>query len=318
MAKNTLSVLIPDIQNQELEIDIVGRTPLLVKRFDEKTQQGIEDKQAGIASRKKEPRNPKEECERARIKNDKGADCVKAIWFKKGMAAMAGYFGIPRGNVEQGIYVLGDLLPIKSQKPIMNTARVRVGQGTMAKTSLAYRPEFHGWTCKLRVGFDAAVITPHQVVSLLAHAGSKNGIGEWRPQKGGDYGRFDVFPAGASKAIIAKAQAEGAKAHKEAMAAEAATEKGRAQRKAAAKIRVEDATDAPKKKLGRPKKVESDVLAEGTGVPVKRKPGRPKKNEGAPMVANKVLRRPGRPKKTESDKDAAAAEIERLKQLHGF
>jgi hypothetical protein len=51
---------------------------------------------------------------------------------------------------------------------------------------------------------------------------------------------------------------------------------------------------------------------------VKRKPGRPKKSEGAPMVANKVLRRPGRPKKTDSDKNAAAAEIERLKQLHGF
>jgi hypothetical protein len=317
MAKNTLSVLIPDIQNQELEIDIVGRTPLLVKRFDEKTQQGIEDKQAGIASRKKEPRNPKEECERARIKNDKGQDCVKAIWFKKGMAAMAGYFGIPRGNVEQGIYVLGDLLPIKSQKPVMNTARVRVGQGTMAKTSLAYRPEFHSWSCKLRVGFDAAVITPHQVVSLLAHAGSKNGIGEWRPQKGGDYGRFDVFPAGASKAIIAKAKAEGAKAHKEAMAAEAVKEKGRAARKAAAGIVVEDASST-KRKPGRPKKGESDVLAEGTGVPVKRKPGRPKKSEGAPMVANKVLRRPGRPKKTDSDKSAAAAEIERLKQLHGF
>jgi hypothetical protein len=320
MAKNTLSVLIPEIQNQELEVDIVGRTPLLVKRFDEKTQLSIEEKQAGIASRKKEPRKPEEECERARIKDGKGNDCVKAIWFKKGMAAMAGYFGIPRGNIEQGVYVVGDLIPIKyaGRKPIMNTARVRVGQGTMAKTSLAYRPEFHGWSCKLRIGFDQSVITPHQVISLLAHAGGKNGIGEWRPQKGGDFGRFDVFPAGASKKLIAEAKAQGEKAHQEAMAAAKAKEVARGKRGKKA-IDVVDVTDdeAPvKRKSGRPKKnTESDVLADA---PAPKKMGRPKKHaNGVPTVANKVLRR-GRPRKEDSDKNAAAAEIERLKQLHGF
>lgn len=323
MAKNTLGILIPDIQTTELEVDIVGRTSLLVKRFDEKTQNDIADKQAGTASRSKAPRNPPEECERARIKNDKGEDCVKAIWFKKGMAAMGGYFGIPRGNVEQGVYVTGDLIPIKyaGKKPTMNTARVRVGQGGMAKTSLAYRPEFPGWSCKLRIGFDASVLTPHQVISLLAHAGSKNGIGEWRPQKGGDYGRFDVFPAGASKTIIAKAKAESAKRAQETMAAQAAKEAKAKRGKGAKAIDVVEVDDeAPKKKMGRPRKVDSDVMADAPEAPIKRKPGRPKKSEsnGVPTVANKVLRRPGRPKKADSNKSAAAAEIERLKQLHGF
>lgn len=318
MAKNTLGILIPDISTQELEVDIVGRTPLLVKRFDEKTQKDIEDKQAGVASRKKEPRKPEEECERARIKNDDDEDCVKAIWFKKGMAAMAGYFGIPRGNIEQGVYVVGDLIPIKyaGKKPIMNTARVRVGQGTMAKTSLAYRPEFHGWSCKLRIGFDASVMTPHQVISLLAHAGGKNGIGEWRPQKGGDFGRFDVFPAGASKAIIAKAKAEAEVRAKEAMAAQATKDAAKAKRGKKAAIDVVDASEeeAPTKRRGRPRK-NADVMADAPEAP---KRGRKKHANGVPTVANKVLRRPGRPRREDSDKSAAAAEIERLRQLHGF
>jgi hypothetical protein len=276
VAKNTLGILIPEINNQELEVDIVGRTSLLVKRFDEKTQEDIADKQAGTASRTKAPRKPAEECERARIRNEKGEDCVKAIWFKKGCAAMGGYFGIPRGNVEQGVYIVGDLIPIKyaGKKPIMNTARVRVGQGGMAKTSLAYRPEFPGWSCKLRVGFDASVLTPHQVISLLAHAGAKNGVGEWRPQKGGDYGRFDVFPAGASKSIIAKAKAEAAKRAEETMAVQAA-------------------------KMAKPKrgkKTDPSLMdaARVDETPVKRKPGRPRKSEtnGVATVANKTLRRP--------------------------
>jgi len=299
MAKNTLGIIVPDIQTTELEVDIVGRTSLLVKRFDEKTQDDIARKQGGNASRTKAPRVPEEECERARIKNTKGEDCVKAIWFKKGMAAMGGYFQIPRGNVEQGVYVVGDLIPIKftGKKPIMNTARVRVGQGGMAKTSLAYRPEFPGWSCKLRIGFDASVLTPHQVVTLLAHAGAKNGVGEWRPQKGGDYGRFDVFPAGASKKIIEQARAAAQIAAKETMAAQAAKDdakvaRGRAK---AAKDGIE-VVDAPKKKLGRPKKVvEASALDDAP--PMKRKPGRPKKSESNGVtVANKVLKRPpGRP-----------------------
>lgn len=324
MAKNTLGILIPDIQNTELEVDIVGRTSLLVKRFDEKTQNDIADKQAGTASRSKAPRNPPEECERARIKNDDGEDCVKAIWFKKGMAAMGGYFGIPRGNVEQGVYVAGDLIPIKyaGKKPIMNTARVRVGQGGMAKTSLAYRPEFQGWSCKLRIGFDASVLTPHQVISLLAHAGAKNGVGEWRPQKGGDYGRFDVFPAGASKALIAKAKAESAQRAQEALAAQAAKEARAGKRGKGAKAIdvVETADEAPKKKLGRPRKnADVDVMADAPA-PTKRKPGRPKKSDSVPMVANKVLRRPGRPKKTvDIDVDNLTPEQQaQLRKKFGF
>lgn len=243
MAKQTLNVSIPEINNQELVVDIVGRTNLLVKRFDEKTQQGIEEAQQGVAKRKKEPRVPQEEFERARIRDTQGRDCVRVIWFKKGMAAMGGYFGIPRGNVEQGVYIVGDLVPIKSKKPVLRTDRVRVGQGGMAKTSVAYRPEFADWSCQLRIGFDASVITPHQVISLLSHAGSKNGIGEWRPQKGGDFGRFDVFPAGASKKLLAESK-------REAPAPAAPKKPGRPRKNVIAEVEemIEDTVKAPARK----------------------------------------------------------------------
>lgn len=296
MAKNTLSINIPEINNQELTVDIIGRTPLLVKRFDEKTQQGIEDAQQGVAKRKKDPRKPEEECERARIRNVKGEDCVKAIWIKKGMAAMGGYFGIPRGNIEQGVYVVGDLLPIKhsGKKPIMNTARVRVGQGGMAKTSVAYRPEFQDWKCLgVRIGFDASVLTAHQVISLLNHAGGKNGIGEWRPQKGGDYGRFDVVPAGASKKLIEDMKRNAPKATNVAMPMAAAS--------------------AAPKKIGRPKK--EPILVVDADAPKKR--GRPKKSESDGLVANKVLRRGRPPKNAPKSKDDALAQVEALRKQWG-
>lgn len=295
MAKNTLSIVIPEIMNQELIVDIVGRTPLLIKRFDEKTQQGIEEAQQGVAKRKKEPRQPAEECERARIKDEKGRDCIRAIWLKKGMAAMGGYFGIPRGNVEQGVYVVGDLLPIQfhGKKPIMNTSRVRVGVGSMAKTSVAYRPEFRGWVVKgVRIGYDASVLTPHQVISLLQHAGGKNGIGEWRPQKGGDFGRFDVVPAGQSKKLIDEARAAALK-----MAAADAKKPGKGKKRDI----VSDVENMLEQTVGKPKRgrKKNDGVEIVADAPVKRGPGRPRKTP-APAVANKVLRR-GRPPKAKGD-----------------
>ena len=288
MAKNTLSIHIPEINNQELVVDIIGRTPLLVKRFDEKTQQGIEEAQQGVAKRKKEPRKPEEECERARIKNEKGHDCIRAIWVKKGMAAMGGYFGIPRGNIEQGVYIVGDLLPIQhsGKKPIMNTARVRVGMGGMAKTSVAYRPEFRDWSVKgVRIGFDASVLTAHQVISLLNHAGGKNGIGEWRPQKGGDYGRFEVVPAGASKKLLEEAK------------------------------RQAPPPAAPKKRGRKPSK---DVVAEieegleaAAPAPARARAKKPK------MIAAKTVRRPRAPKAAAGPSEIEAT-IAAMKKNHGF
>jgi hypothetical protein len=206
MAKNTLGIVIPEPANNEFEVEIIGSTSLIEKDFSAKDLKSIEDGQQGVAKPKKEPRKPKEEFERARIRNSAGQDCVKTIWFKKAMAAMGGYFGIPRGTVEQGIYVIGDLIPIKhsAKTPTMRSDRVNLNQGMVKKTSVAYRPEFHNWSCKLRIGFDSSVLTPQQVLSLLAHAGMKNGVGEWRPQKGGDHGRFTVLPVGKHKTATPK------------------------------------------------------------------------------------------------------------------
>lgn len=66
---------------------------------------------------------------------------------------------------------------------------VRVGMGT---ADIRYRPEFVDWRIPVTLKINASVISPEQVANLLNIAGFGVGIGEWRPEKNGQYGRFHV------------------------------------------------------------------------------------------------------------------------------
>ena len=61
---------------------------------------------------------------------------------------------------------------------------------------LRFRPEFRNWKAELLVKFDADRVTVEQIANLLNHGGQTVGVGEWRPEKNGTFGTFQV---GASK-----------------------------------------------------------------------------------------------------------------------
>lgn len=54
------------------------------------------------------------------------------------------------------------------------------------------RPIFPRWACQVQVRFKVDPLTEAQVVNLLGAAGIIVGVGDWRPQKGGSYGRFEI------------------------------------------------------------------------------------------------------------------------------
>jgi len=54
------------------------------------------------------------------------------------------------------------------------------------------RPMFVGWKCILPVQFDGNVINQEQIINLINYAGWHIGVGAWRPQNMGTYGRFEV------------------------------------------------------------------------------------------------------------------------------
>lgn len=67
-------------------------------------------------------------------------------------------------------------------------AIVSVGQAKILRT----RPIFDGWSLETTIMFDGTVINRDLVIQAAEDAGRLVGIGDWRIEKGGGFGRFSV------------------------------------------------------------------------------------------------------------------------------
>lgn len=204
-AKTTIEV--PELREETIIVEIIGRTPLIQNRLSDEVVDEIERtrmKGGTQSAGKKErpPLNPKAEMNAKfhfikAVKNGKGPDLKKSKFgipvsaFKKAMASVAftvaGVFAKHTNaalNIEPDAF---DLVELTSKVPPY------MRRGVKNRPFLIYyQPVFAGWSCKLRITYDMAMITREDIVSMLRHAGLKVGIGNNRPEKGGECGTFGV------------------------------------------------------------------------------------------------------------------------------
>lgn len=194
----TKNIQIPEPVINTVHLTIVGKTPLIMHEWTEKSKKQIRDKQQKKAVSKKEARNPKDEYESAKIKNSKGNLAIKSIWIKRAIADSARFVdNIPKTVLKGALFVKGDdegLIELRYKKEEMVEDTVRLS-GIGRNSDLRYRPYVYGWEADIEIEYDGEVLTMDQVVFLLKKAGFSNGIGENRPERSGDnYGKFDVKP----------------------------------------------------------------------------------------------------------------------------
>ena len=72
---------------------------------------------------------------------------------------------------------------------VERTDVVRLKNGS---ADLRYRPEITNWSATLRISYDKALTSPEQIANLFFRAGYSVGVGDWRPERDGDFGRFTV------------------------------------------------------------------------------------------------------------------------------
>jgi len=74
-------------------------------------------------------------------------------------------------------------------EPRMREDMVRVGMGG---TDLRYRAEFLDWRAVLDVQFVTTALSRDSVLSLIDAGGFGVGVGEWRPEKRGQNGTYEL------------------------------------------------------------------------------------------------------------------------------
>ena len=190
-----IKIEIPAIQLITFDVLVVGDTPLIVHRFEEKAREEMRRKQGQLPQKKKEPKDPAAYYEAAFYRLPDGRYGFPASAFRQAMVAAAGFVENVYKTTTRGSFTIIEddkrehLVAFASHsEPWMREDVVRL-QGTT--TDLRYRPQFDEWSVKLTFALmRGAGLSPSQLMQLLSIAGFSIGIGEWRPAKNGSNGRF--------------------------------------------------------------------------------------------------------------------------------
>lgn len=211
--KNTELIEIMPINIVKTDIRIVGTSPLITHAWSEKAKREILDKQ--MKKTKSSSRNAKNPVD----------DFIRSLYWltpmpdemtEEGFLAAVengARFGFPVTAFKQAAisaaYRLGwvkdkmsmrgaffieanddQMVQIKGDTPIMREDMVKVGMGV---ADVRYRGEFRNWYADLTISYNASgKHTLEQIITIINAGGYVCGVGEWRPERDGQYGMFRV------------------------------------------------------------------------------------------------------------------------------
>ena len=118
---------------------------------------------------------------------------------KKGMQTVVCRLGLPQSvisgqMIKDTLFVFGsgkdiDITPIKFDKMIKNSQWGRI----MGRPVLITRPEFIKWSCEVVIEYNIEVLSAEKILNILNWAGFHKGLGDYRPENGGSYGKYKVI-----------------------------------------------------------------------------------------------------------------------------
>lgn len=178
---------------QSMQVKIIGTTPLIFHKWDEKAIRMILDKQMKKAAKGREVRNPEKEYENSFYYDSEGNIAFPARNIKQAIVGSARFInGVPMTILRGSLFVHGDkegFIPVVYKKKSMRQDMVTVGMGS---ADIRFRGQVEGWSMEFVIEYDQDILSAEQVLNLLERAGFSQGLGEWRAEKNGDNGAFRV------------------------------------------------------------------------------------------------------------------------------
>lgn len=196
-------VQINKIDAERLLVPIIGTSPLIVHNFSEKSKRQMLEAQQG-KKKVKEVRDPVAEYEAAfyRIHSEDDGDRYgfPVTAFKAATTGAARFYdkSITMTALRQFMFFRGILTKADPQQlveivgePEMREDVVRLG-GPSRSADLRYRPMFPEWSAVLDVTYVRSSIDRNSILSLIDAGGMGIGVGEWRPEKRGEFGTYAI------------------------------------------------------------------------------------------------------------------------------
>jgi hypothetical protein len=156
----------------------------------------ILDKQQGRKPAK-ELKDPEADYQASMYRFPDGGHGFPVLAFKAATVGGARYFnGVTMTQLRQAMFFLGDsaapdLVRLRCGEPSMREDMVRLNGQT---ADIRYRAEYRDWGAVLQIQYIPSVISLDAIVALV-DAGGMGGVGEWRPEKDGAFGTYEVVGA---------------------------------------------------------------------------------------------------------------------------
>ena len=188
-----MAITLKPITQSTLSFWIKGMSPLIQHAWSEKGLDMMRMTAAERKKRQKTARNPEEEAAASCYRTDSGEYGIPLVAFKSALIGAAHKdFGLEKTLLRKSFFIpstdSNSITAIESEGYIIREDIVRIGAN---QTDLRYRPQFNKWRANIVAQIDAELLRPQDVVNLVNRAGFSVGIGEWRPEKGGEFGRFE-------------------------------------------------------------------------------------------------------------------------------
>ena len=179
---------------KKIHVKIKGISPLLMHRPSSEMEELL---------KKARENKVKEEIEKKNIHlylylDEDGKPCVPSIYLIRSMMKAAVDCGIKvqgKGKKTYKNYIGGglviiepSLIPIKPSKYVIHEAYVVIQRNRIRR----FRPMFPKWSLEFDIFYDENTFSSNVLKEILAYAGAFEGIGDFRPNKGGCYGRFEI------------------------------------------------------------------------------------------------------------------------------
>lgn len=177
-------------------VEIRGTTPLLIHRFGEEAEQGAKTRKIEVKQR-----DPREEATKCAYIAPDGTYYFSAFAIPNAMGSagsnhkMRGSRKTLRFVVPSSVFMETDTVTILNGAGPATHFEVDARPVTIPATKgrvMRYRPRFDEWGARFTLTIDDSSLGLDSAQQLLSEAGQTIGIGDFRPEKRGPFGRFRV------------------------------------------------------------------------------------------------------------------------------
>lgn len=180
----------------KVAVTIQGITPLLMNRFTEASEVSVSGGTSPVLRGDKG--TPREQAERKRYADEQGnlfipGANIFACIIAAGTFHKAGKSKITTQKtslIPAGIIISEIVCPIKGSAWEVDSRSVVIP--STGGRIMCHRPRVDNWSTTFTLEIDERMFTPNLVRAIVDDAGSKIGLGDYRPSRKGPFGRFVV------------------------------------------------------------------------------------------------------------------------------